>query len=280
MGSVPVIAVRQPASAGRFRVSRWRAKCFRPCEVNTIDYLTHPVQMIRAIVRGWRPRHPAHLTLKASHLPATGVGPRPAAMPAQVQARITLLLVSAHLFQSPSDCPAYHRIRASAIGPGSTVRRRAPLTCSRPGAPLMRIPCGGPAATADTFPSLASGSLPVMQRLKMAGRGRGARFAVRRVPSSLFRWVSRRVRVDNLACSCHRRKNQLMAGQDGPWPGRPAGFRLVVWWRLTTGPGRPSGPRLAKRSARRPERFAGRREARSCGRRSRRRTGRTRSRSW
>jgi pimeloyl-ACP methyl ester carboxylesterase len=53
----------------------------------------------------------------------------------------------------------------------------------------------------------------------------------------------------------------------------------AVWCLLATGPGRPSGPRPAARSARHPGRCAGRREARSCGRRSRRRTGRTRSRS-
>ena len=45
------LPVARPGS-GLFRLSRWRAKCFRPCEVNAIDYLTHPAHMIRVTARG------------------------------------------------------------------------------------------------------------------------------------------------------------------------------------------------------------------------------------
>jgi hypothetical protein len=34
------------------RSSRWRAKRFWPCEVDTIDDLTHPAHMIRVTTRG------------------------------------------------------------------------------------------------------------------------------------------------------------------------------------------------------------------------------------
>jgi len=74
----------------------------------------------------------------------------------------------------------------------------------------------------------------------------------------------------------------LLLGQHAPAAALAAVLTVIAastGSALTTGPGHPSGPRPAARSARHPERSADRREARSCGRRSRRRTGRTRSRS-
>jgi len=38
--------------ADSFRLSRWRSKCFRPCEVNTIDYLAHPTDLIWVTASG------------------------------------------------------------------------------------------------------------------------------------------------------------------------------------------------------------------------------------
>gem|GEM_PF-4722765 len=35
-----------------FRLSRWRSKCFRLCEVNTIDYLAHPTYIMRVTPGG------------------------------------------------------------------------------------------------------------------------------------------------------------------------------------------------------------------------------------
>lgn len=93
----------------RARLSRWRAKCFGLCEVDTIDYLTHPAHTIRVTARGWRPRHPAHLTPGASHPPATGVGSQLAAIPAQ--APIAFLLASAHFVFSTLRIRPYHLIR-------------------------------------------------------------------------------------------------------------------------------------------------------------------------
>jgi Pyridoxamine 5'-phosphate oxidase len=60
------VCVADPADPGRYvairgRVvkvttlispSRWRAKCFRHCEVNAIDDVTHPVHIIRVTAGG------------------------------------------------------------------------------------------------------------------------------------------------------------------------------------------------------------------------------------
>ena len=93
----------------RSRNSRWRRKCFRLCEVNTIDYLAHPTYIIWVTASGRRPRHPSHVALGASH-PAADTGGSPlAAIPAQL--RIGLFLAPAHL---PSPPFAF-----SPVSPGS-----------------------------------------------------------------------------------------------------------------------------------------------------------------
>jgi len=85
----------------RSRLLRWRAKCFGLCEVDAIDYVTHPAHTIQVTAGGWRPGHPAHLTPEASHPPAAGVGSQLAAIPAQ--APIAFLLASAHCVSSTAS---------------------------------------------------------------------------------------------------------------------------------------------------------------------------------
>ena len=168
------VAQPKPTHAGCFRLSRWRSKYFRFCEVNTIDYLAHPTYMIWVTASGRRPRHPRHLALRASHPAADAGRSPPAAIPAQL--RIGLLLASAHLlspvFRTQPRITRVRAVPAATSGPRSPSLPTASLAGRPP--PLRNHSVHGAPVHAHTWWKGRPALIHPGDRRSVRGRRQGA----------------------------------------------------------------------------------------------------------